>query len=103
MLRATGRASVKLDSIDALVRLAERRDEAVLHEARDGSDSYFFEDGGILYWFRTPPTADDIPPLAEPALVPVKNGNGNGRHAHANGNGNGNGAARRPKAWRGQA
>jgi signal peptidase I len=86
---STGRASVKVGSMDALVRLAERRDEAVLHAAGDGFDSYFFEEGGIVYWYRTPPTADDLPPFAEPepVLQPVKAANGNGRHANGNGNG----------------
>ncbi len=105
---STGRASVKLGSIDALVRLAERRDEAVLHAAEDGFDSYFFEEGGIVYWYRTPPTADDTPPLSAPARehLKVANGNGNGHHAngngHRNGNGNGNGS-HRSKVWRGRS
>ncbi len=84
-----GRAGVRVDSMRALIRLAERREQAVLHEDRDGVHSFFFEESGIVYWFRPGAGDGDEPPLAAArvAPAPVK--------AKASGNGRGSGTGRR--------
>jgi signal peptidase I len=46
------RPPVDVTSIDALVRLAERRERVILHHQGDGRDSYLVDDEGILYRYR---------------------------------------------------
>jgi signal peptidase I len=47
------RPPVDVTSIDALVRLAERRERVILHHQADGRDSYLVDDEGILYRYQT--------------------------------------------------
>jgi signal peptidase I len=47
-----GRPPVDVTSIDALVRLAERRERVILHHQGDGRDSYLVDDEGILYRYQ---------------------------------------------------
>jgi signal peptidase I len=46
------RPPVDVTSIDALVRLAERRERVILHHQGDGRDSYLVDDEGVLYRYR---------------------------------------------------
>jgi hypothetical protein len=47
-----GQEPVDLDSMEALVRLAEHYGRLILHSRRDGADSYLLDDGAVLYRYR---------------------------------------------------
>jgi signal peptidase I len=62
----------RVESIEALVRLAERYDRVILHEERDGLDSFVVEDAGFAYRYDvgTPPE-DTLELDALPAASPI--------------------------------
>ena len=54
---------IELETIEALVQVARERGRAILHERHEAGDSYFFEDGGVVYRHRS----GEVP--APPKLV----------------------------------
>jgi hypothetical protein len=48
----TARPPVDVTSLDALARLAERRERLILHHRGDQCDSYLVDDEGIVYRYR---------------------------------------------------
>ena len=56
---------IELETIEALVQVARERGRAILHERHEAGDSYFFEDGGVVYRHRS----GEVP--APPRLVPA--------------------------------
>ncbi|MGO9956271.1 MAG: signal peptidase I [Solirubrobacteraceae bacterium] len=59
------RPSIAVTSIDALARLAERSERLILHQHRDGFDSYFVDDEGTLYRYEH----DATEPAAQPSVA----------------------------------
>ena len=71
-------SSVRVQSFDALVALAEQYDRMILHERASEGDTYFVEDAGVAYYYRIaafpgrartgpppPPPPAERPPLAK--------------------------------------
>jgi hypothetical protein len=49
------RRPIDVTSINALAQLAERSERLILHEQRDGSDTYLVDDEGTLYRYQANP------------------------------------------------
>jgi signal peptidase I len=65
--------AIDVETFEALAKLAERYDRAILHQRGSWGDSYLVEDGGVAYRFTpqaTPPelSGDELPAIAPTAL-----------------------------------
>jgi signal peptidase I len=59
------RPPIDVTSINALAQLAERSERLILHEQRDGSDTYLVDDEGTLYRYQANPAGlRQIPALS---------------------------------------
>jgi signal peptidase I len=66
----SGQEPVDLDSMEALVRLAEHYGRLILHSRRNGADSYLLDDGAVLYRYRAGKTVNvQRAPASEGAAV----------------------------------
>jgi signal peptidase I len=63
------RPPIDVTSINALAQLAERSERLILHQQRDGADTYLVDDEGTLYRYQAHPAA----PRQIPALSLVDN------------------------------
>ena len=52
--------SVRVKSMEALVRLAELYERMILHEEVDGVNSYYVEEEGVLYFYRVEGTKPEV-------------------------------------------
>ena len=68
MQRARVETVVAVTSMEALVRLAERYDRAILHEESTGVHTYFVEDAGVVYRFE----AQEGQPVGEGVGLPLE-------------------------------
>ena len=59
------RPPIDVTSINALAQLAERSERLILHEQRDGADTYLVDDEGTLYRYQVQPGGlRQLPPLS---------------------------------------
>ncbi len=75
-LRKSPETAVAVESMEALVRLAEHYERMILHEAEhDGVHSFVVEDDGVVYRYETrepPPPKPERPPGAATAPSPER-------------------------------